>query len=142
MINRRMLLKRILPGVIAAPLMIPTLAAELSRTETPDDFRYRGWRVVWGHWQRLPNLDILGSRWIAYGGKHDRFHLCSCWPGRAGSFVPDAIFDISIQSWQSIPNLNSSEDDLQHYKSECLERLKRLIHKAGPPPLQEPVYLD
>jgi hypothetical protein len=138
--NRRDLLAKLALG--APALVTLRLLDKPLNYKPPDEFELRGWNIHWGGWRRMPNMDVLVGNWIAYGGKHDQWHLYSCWPGRCGSFVLGSIFDISTQKFQTLPNYRSSQADLAHYRNECLERLKRLVDKAGPPPLKEAVWLD
>lgn len=135
--NRRELLKRI--SVVApAAALVPVLSSlnfPIPSPNSPDDFMFHGWRCMWGGWRDLPNMDIKVGFWTAYGAKGDRWHLYSAWPGRVGPFVLGHVFDISLQKDQTMPYFDASVTEIQHYRNECLERLKRLIIKAGPPPL-------
>jgi len=145
--NRRDLLKKI---GIAAPALVamPLLASEISFTSTPetsDSFMYRGWRVVWRGWRQLPNQDAMIGMWIGYSTDKYGLQLASCWPGKCGSFYPGYTLDVSLQRDQILPStfhLDQHPKELEHFKSECLERLKRLIHKVGRPPLREATSLD
>jgi hypothetical protein len=139
--NRRDLLKRLglaLPAVVVVPTAV--LAVD-SKPQTPDDFMLNGWRVKWGGWREVAQMDIKVGWWAAYGGPGDRWHLYSAYPGNASAFPPGAWFDIACRDDQQIPLPIATEEDLARFKAICLERLKKLIAKAGPPPLKEPICL-
>ncbi|HXN71525.1 MAG TPA: hypothetical protein VN861_03115 [Candidatus Acidoferrales bacterium] len=100
----------------------------------PDDFMFHGWRCVWGGWRDMPNMDVRVGFWTAYGAQTDTWHLYSAWPGAVGPFVRGAQIDISLKKDQIMPDYMCFENDLKWFRNECLERLKRMIVKAGPPP--------
>ena len=135
-LNRRDLLKRLTlgAGAVCLPLSLTALPAAAPK-ESPDEFNFHGWRVEWRDWQRIPNQDVKVGFWVAYGQNTDPWHLYSAWPGACGPFVLNALLDVSLRNDQWLTTGQSSPEDLALAKSECRERLKRLIVRVGCPPL-------
>ena len=140
--NRRDLLKKltVVPALVGIPFL-PDLKSRLNMIASPDEFMYKGWHVVWFDWCQIPNMDVRVCKWAAYSPKLGDWHLVSCWPGMCGSFISNQVLDISMREHQILPTFQSTPEDLAYYRNECLERLKRLIHRVGSPPLEGPVWL-
>jgi hypothetical protein len=137
--NRRDLLRRIgiaLPAVALSPVVSAMVAAKTTAPEPGTGDIFHGWRMYWTGWKDLPNADILASQWIAYSPDIKGYHLYSSWPGGCGTFVSGAIFDLSWRDWQAIPKRSTGPEELERMKSECRERLKRMIVRVGPPPVE------
>ena len=131
--NRRDLLKRF--GLAVPALALAPLAKGLTiPTPLPTSFTMLGWRCRWEDWHPISNSVALVGVWVAYSTHSNEWHLCSPWPGRGGPVRVGSVFDLSKQSWQTIPTSISTEAELDHYKSESLEFLKRMITLVGPPP--------
>lgn len=134
--NRRDLLKKIGIGIPAVAMVPFVSALELPKAapNTPDDFMFHGWRVVWRGWRDMPNMDVRVGFWVGYGAREDQYHLYSAWPGPTGCVPRGGVLNIMRQADQEMPTIESTEADMNWYRNECLERLRRVIVKLGPPP--------
>jgi hypothetical protein len=138
--NRRDLIKKFALGAPALVMAIP--GPPLSSLTPPEDFTFHGWRINWRDWQSVVQQDALCGQWIAYSTEKHGWHLYSSWPGACGPFMTHYVFDLSMHDDQMMLNRQSTQEELDYCKSECLERLKRLIVKVGPPPLDIDKYRE
>jgi hypothetical protein len=132
--NRRDLIKKIALG---APALAFAVAGPITMhpSDSCGEFMFHGWRVKWTGWKRIENMDVQAGQWVAYSTSLNGWHLYSSWPGDCGPFVNNNMFDLCLRNDQILPTMQMPESELDWCKSECLERLKRLIVKVGPPPL-------
>lgn len=143
--NRRELLKR-LASVVPVAALVPVASAITLKTAEPQTMTgdiFHGWRLSWTGWKDMPGSDILVSQWMAYSPDIRGWHLYSSWPGRHGPCLMGSMFDLSIQSfqdYQGIPRRATPDKELAWMRNECLEILKRMIIKAGPPPFPIEAY--
>lgn len=141
--NRRDLLKRLFPAAAATTLLPAVSFATLYKPAQPpaqSSSLFHGWCLQWLDWTRLPNMDVLTGAWVAYDLTHDSCHLYSSWPGACGPFRPHMAFNLSIEADQFLPTFLTPPSELDRAKNESLSRLKRLILKVGPPPLNIEKY--
>ncbi|HKN69986.1 MAG TPA: hypothetical protein VJX30_03080 [Terriglobales bacterium] len=133
--NRRDLIKKIAFGAPMLALAIPGPMPTIDHR--PDQFVFHDWNIEWTGWKSLPNTDVQVCQWIAYASPtRGHWHLYSSWPGECGPFAPNSVFNIGLREDQMLTTRRSSAEMLDWCKSECLERLKRLIVKVGPPPFK------
>lgn len=136
--NRRDLLKRLgigLPAVALAPFVAAVSAKSDPSSVVSGDI-FHGWRMYWTGWKDMPNSDILAAQWMAYSPDIRGCHLYSSCPGGCGPYVMGNIFDLSFRKDQTIPRRDTKTEDLAWMRNESLERLKRIIVKVGPPPIE------
>jgi hypothetical protein len=138
--NRRELLTKLALGAPAL-VTLKLLDKPLVQHDS-SEFMYKGWRVKWSGWIGIAMTDAKVGRWFAYSPERLGFQLFSSYPGGCGSYYDNMTFDVSLREWQTLPTERATPSDLAHYRSECLQRLMRLIDKCGPPPLNEAVWLD
>lgn len=96
--------------------------------------RFDGWAVSWTGWKPIYNMDIIVGQWIARA-KDSEVSLFSSCPGAAGYFTDGQLLDVSIRKEQLIPKADSSKELLFSVMEQGLERLKKVMELAGPPPL-------
>jgi hypothetical protein len=126
--NRRELLKRI--GV-SLPALVTVRSSSASTTDpaSPDDFDYRGWQLRWRDWTYCVSQDTYIGLWTARGNGR---YLYSAYPGGYGETSEGSLLDTSLEPWQH-PTGYANAEQLDHYKSQALRRLKMLINQTGEP---------
>ena len=145
--NRRDLLKRI-AGIVPCAAILPVASAINVKPQSAHGETLKGWKLLWTGWKDFPNGDMLAGQWLAYpntvANRHEYagWMLFSSWPGSSGAYVSNQIFDLALRKDQILPTKDRSESELEWMKNECLERLRRMIAKVGPPPFDYIAFRD
>jgi hypothetical protein len=102
---------------------------------------FMGWHITFSGVREHPNTVCRNMWWSAYPtDPHEHWSLHSCYPGDCRPYYDVSALDFTPRDGQHTLTFDSTNEEIQQCNNECLDRLKLLITKHGPPPFSADKY--